>query len=188
MRHVISKKPVFRTPWFSISAKTVDHDSEPYYALECPDYVAVCAVTTDDRILLVEQYRPAVESTTLEFVCGHVEAGETPEEAARRELLEETGFEAARVEPLGALVSDTGRLANRLWCFYAQGATPSHSPASEDDLAVVEVTLPELLAHTKHDGRLNQAFSLALLFLLCRSGKLGLGIVRPDTRRAQEKR
>jgi ADP-ribose pyrophosphatase len=174
MAEILSKKVVFSTPWFSIAAKTIAGYQDPFYALECLDYVAVCAVTVDGKVLLVRQYRPAVESETLEFVCGHVEAGERPEEAARRELREEAGFEAPTLELLQTLVSDTGRLTNRLWCFFAPGAVPSPIPASEEGLTLVPCPVAELLVQAGAQGRLNQAFSMALLFLLCRQGKLGL--------------
>lgn len=176
MLQILSKKVVFSTPWFSITAKAVGGHRDPYYALECLDYVSVCAVTPKGEVLLVEQYRPAVESETLEFICGHVEAGETPEEAARRELQEEAGVEAPALELLGVLVSDTGRLTNRLWCFFAEGVVPCRTPASEEGLTLVSCSVSELLSQARHNGRLNQAFSLALMFLLCRSGKLGLAM------------
>ncbi len=51
---------------------------------------------------------------------GHLDEGERPEETAKRELLEETGYEAKTVELLGCLIPDTGRLANRLWCYFAK--------------------------------------------------------------------
>jgi ADP-ribose pyrophosphatase len=176
MPQILSRNAVFSTPWFSITAKTVGSQRDAYYALECLDYVSVCAVTPKGEVLLVEQYRPAVETDTLEFICGHVEAGETPEQAARRELREEAGVEAPAIEQLGVLVSDTGRLTNRLWCFFAEGVVPCQTPAGEEGLTLVSFSVSELLSQAGPDGRLNQAFSLALMYLLCRSGKLGLAM------------
>jgi len=176
MLQILSRTSAFSTPWFSITAKTIGGHPQPYYALECSDYVSVCAVTPQGQVLLVQQYRPAVESETLEFVCGHVDPGETPEQAARRELLEETGFEAPTLELLGTLVSDTGRLTNRIWCFFAQDVIPGRTTSSEEGLTLVACSVPELLSHATQEGRLNQAFSMALMFLLCRSRKLGLAM------------
>jgi len=64
-----------------------------------PGAAAIVAMS-GDSILLVEQYRKAVETMTLEIPAGTIEAGESPEECAARELIEETGFEAAKLDRL----------------------------------------------------------------------------------------
>lgn len=121
-----SRQIIFATKWFELVAKTLptSFDREPYFALEQLDYVCILAMTSDQRILLVRQFRPAVEEMTLELPAGHVERGETPEEAARRELLEETGHVVDNLELLGCLQPDTGRLSNRQWCFWAHPVRP----------------------------------------------------------------
>jgi 8-oxo-dGTP pyrophosphatase MutT (NUDIX family) len=87
----------FATPWFQILGKTMREGEEPYYSLRLPDYAAIVAITDEQRVLIVRQYRPAVEHHTLELPSGLVDAGETPAESARRELLEETGYQADEV-------------------------------------------------------------------------------------------
>ena len=71
----------FATPWFQILGKTMRHGEAPYYSLKLPDYAAVVAVTEEQRVLIVRQYRPAVERDTLELPSGMVDPGETPEAA-----------------------------------------------------------------------------------------------------------
>jgi len=51
----------FATPWFEVVGKTMDAEEAPYYSLRLPDYAAVVALTEDQRVLVVRQYRPAVE-------------------------------------------------------------------------------------------------------------------------------
>src|SRR5262245_56898382 len=62
--------------------------------------VAALAVSTDDRVVLVRQYRYAVDEAVWELPAGRLDPGETPEQGARRELLEEVGLEAGVLEPL----------------------------------------------------------------------------------------
>jgi ADP-ribose pyrophosphatase len=69
---------VFATPWFQILGKTMRQGEEPYYSLKLPDYAAVVALTGDQRVLIVRQYRPALERETLELPSGIVDPGETP--------------------------------------------------------------------------------------------------------------
>ena len=70
----------------------------------------------------------------MEFPSGHVEIGETPEEAARKELLEETGYVADAFEPLIEFSASTSRLSNRVWCFIAHNARPQPHAAIESGM------------------------------------------------------
>src|ERR1700687_2612926 len=110
---------VLDTKCFQLVPRRPPAYAEPHYSLRTRDYVGVVAVTTNGELLLVRQFRPAVWETTLELPSGHVEPGQTPEEAARTELLEETGHEANSFELVGDFSPDTGRLGNRMWCFFA---------------------------------------------------------------------
>jgi ADP-ribose pyrophosphatase len=119
---------VLDTKWFQIVARKVPGYVGPHYSLQTLDYVCIVAVNEKGELLLVRQFRPAVNGVTLEIPSGHVEAGQTPEEAARQELFEETGYEAGEMHFLTNLVPDTGRLSNRLWCYFA--AEVKAAPAS----------------------------------------------------------
>jgi len=165
---------ILATPWFELVAKHPIGYAQPHYSIRARDYVMVVAVTAAGRLLLVRQFRPAVDATTLEFPSGHIESDETPIQAARRELLEETGHVAPELEPLGRLAPDTGRLGNRLWCFYAAGAAPSPSgdfrPEPEVEPVLFEGSSAELLAEPDFSSALNYA---ALLLAMAR-GRLAL--------------
>ena len=87
--------------------------------------VVIVAVNPRGHLLLVRQFRPAVDAFTLELPAGHIEPGETPEAAARKELWEETGHEAETLELLTKVSPSTARFTNHLWCFFAPNVKPS---------------------------------------------------------------
>jgi ADP-ribose pyrophosphatase len=151
----------FSTPWFEIVAKQFENDGAPHYSLRTKDYVSVVALTCENRLVLVRQFRPAVGRMTLELPSGHVEDGESPEQAARRELLEETGQAAETFQFLGNLSPDTGRLANRMWCFFAADARPAGETVFQPEPGVEPVfferTLSDLIAEPEFDSALNSA-------------------------------
>ena len=163
----------FTTPWLEVVAKTMQAGEEPYYSLRLPEYVAVVALTPDERILLVRQYRPAVEQFTLELPSGLVDPGETPEQTARRELVEETGH-TAEVAPLGAMFVDSGRMNNRIWGFVAAGARPVDSYQAEPGIEVVRYSIPELWKLTNRgEFALSHHVGILLQAVLCGALKLG---------------
>ena len=116
---ISTRRSVFKTKWFELMEKEFTSNTAPHYSIATDDYVSVFAVTEDGKFPLVRQFRPAIEQFTLELPSGHVDKGQTPEEAARAELLEETGFIASKMILLGSLAPDTGRLGNAMWCFFA---------------------------------------------------------------------
>ena len=103
MSSIVERKVEFSTPWFEVISKQIGSEAAPYYSLKMLDYVSVVAITPQDELVLVRQYRPAVELYTLELPSGHAEQNETPSESARRELCEEAGFQAPHLELLGKL-------------------------------------------------------------------------------------
>lgn len=164
---------VFETPWFDVVTRPAI-DGRAYYMLELDDYVSVVALTPDRQMVLVRQYRPVVGADTLELPSGHVEAGETPEQAARKELLEETGMTAPVFELLGALVPDVGRLTNRMWCFFAADAVQVAAPTDTGEgISVVTVPEHEGIALAR-DGKLGHALNLSVLFLAACQKKVTL--------------
>src|SRR4051812_18221040 len=112
MQRPLQTEVAFATPWFELVAKTMKTGEAPYYSLRLPDYAAVVAITPDERVLAVRQYRPAVERYTIELPSGLVDPGESAGDAARRELLEETGYEADSLEVLAPMMPDCGRPGN----------------------------------------------------------------------------
>jgi 8-oxo-dGTP pyrophosphatase MutT (NUDIX family) len=155
-------------PWFQQIKKTVlfPHISEPeiYYSIKPPDYVTALTHTTDDKFVILRQYRPAVEDYTFELPSGHLEDGETPSEAILRELREETGCKASEVTLLGEIIPDTGRLENILWAFYINKVKIDTLPQPSDNEGIeVYLVSREELFRMICDGRLNHALDLSVI-------------------------
>jgi ADP-ribose pyrophosphatase len=166
----------FETPWFQLVGKTLREGETPYYSLKVLDYSVVLALTESGEVLVVRQYRPAVERETVEFPCGLVDAGETPLQAIRRELLEETAYEGGEWTELGGGDPDTGRLGNRIWNFVARGVKPAAGRVPEAGITV-ERWKPDELVRAVLDGRFDHSLHLATLLLAMWKGgvKLPLG-------------
>ncbi len=105
-----------------------------------PGAVAIVPVAKGDRIVMVRQYRYAVEEFLLELPAGTREPGETPEQTAVRELGEETGYCATAVTPLATVFTAPGFCDEALSVFLGTGliAGPSH-PDQGEDIEVVHV-------------------------------------------------
>ena len=85
-----------------------------FYRIDSADWVNVVPVTPAGEIVMVRQYRHGLRDVTLEIPGGMVDPGETPEQAAARELLEETGYRAERLEALGSVNPNPALFGNRV--------------------------------------------------------------------------
>ncbi len=118
-----------------------------YEVVEHVGGAAVVAVDDADQVLLVRQLRPAVGARLLELPAGLLDPGESPLACARRELAEETGFSAARLEPLTAFYSSPGFSTELLHVFAAFGLTPCTSGGDDDEeIEVVRLPLASAIA------------------------------------------
>ena len=99
-----------------------------------PGASAVVPFVSDDEILLIRQYRHAAGGEIYEVPAGKLDPGETPLDCAARELEEETGYRAARLDPLGEILTTPGFTDERIHLFSAHGLSPGRQKLGDDEL------------------------------------------------------
>jgi ADP-ribose pyrophosphatase len=163
------------SPWVSLVERTVDDaDGRPlgsFHSIAQADYVNILAETREGEIVLVEQFRPARETVTLELPGGLVDAGEEAIVTALRELREETGYDAT--EPpvlLGKLIPDTGRLDNWCWFFHAKNVVAVPGWQHEEGLTRHLLPKAEFIAALRN-GRFLHALHIAAIALAIVEGR-----------------
>ena len=136
--------------------------------------VVIAALDGEGNVLLVQQFRKPVEQELLELPAGTLDPGEDPESCAWRELQEETGFRAEKLEKLGGFYSAPGFCTEFLHLFLATGLQPSPMDADDDeDIRVVPTQLsvvPSLITA----GEIRDAKSVAGLLWVLRERFPGL--------------
>lgn len=171
---VLSSKVVYRGPVFGVRS---DRVIEPGGVAVTRDVVThhgsvvVLPVFPDRRILLIRQYRHAVGCSLWELVAGRVEPGEQPLAAARRELLEETGYTARRFRKLMKVFPTPGFVSEWMAVFLAEGlAAGIARPESDERITARLFTLRQLEGMMRR-GTLRDGKSIAAILYYARFAK-----------------
>ena len=131
--------------------------------------ICVVPVDADGNVLMVQQYRKPTGGFLLEVPAGGIEEGESPEEATRRELQEEIGHTADRLEPLSSFWLAPGWCSEYMYAFLATGLSPANLDSDEDEfIEVVRVPLSDAL-DVIASGQVQDAKSVASLLLAART-------------------
>jgi ADP-ribose pyrophosphatase len=165
------------SPWLKVVARDVEFPAassvETYYAIAEPDYVVVLAVTPEARVLLVRQYRPAIERFSLELPAGMVDPDEDPLETARRELLEETGYSVLSIERIGNAATCSSRISNTSHSFFVRVGERKPGFVEERGVEVRAVPVNEL-RRLVLSGEFGELTHLGVLALASARGLLTL--------------
>ncbi len=122
---IVSSRELFHRPWLTVRHDEVrlpDGRINPeFYVLEYPDWVNITAITEDGMFVMERQYRHGLGKTCYEIAAGVMEKGETPLEAAKRELLEETGYGEGEWSLLTVISGNCSTTDNLTHCWLAEG-------------------------------------------------------------------
>ena len=140
-----------------------------FYLIDAPDWAIIVPLIRDAagemHFVLVRQYRHGSSSVTLEFPAGTVDPHEDPAETARRELAEETGFQATAIQQIGRVNPNPAFMTNTCYTFLADGLTDCAATCfdAHEMIDTVRVPVGEIDTHIR-SGAMNSATMLQALY------------------------
>ena len=172
----LSQKYLIEKPWLTARVDKVELPTgaiiDEYYVLEYPDWVNTIAITKDGMFVFVRQYRYAIGKTVNELCAGVIEKGEDPMDAAKRELMEETGFGGGKWQKWMTISANPSTHTNLTHCYLAMDVERmdvQHLDQAED----IEVRLfsREKVMDMLEKGEIWQSLMAAPLWKYCAKAK-----------------
>ena len=165
----LSSEYLVRAPWAVLRKDKCrmpnGHIVPDYYVLEYPDWVNMVALTADNRFILVRQYRHGVQQSVLEVPGGVIDPGENAPEAARREMLEETGYRFDTIEEISTLFPNPATSTNKTTTYLLTGGmkVQEQDLDEQEDIEVI-LASPAEVKQWLLDNQFGQALHTAALF------------------------
>lgn len=167
---VIKENKEYRTPIFNLLKRKMrlqaedDSGEGDFYILDAPEWINVIALTPEQEIILVEQYRYGIQEPTLEIPGGMVDPGEEPLEGAQRELLEETGYGSDQWTNLGKVSSNPAIMTNYTHTYLAEDCEweGADNPDTHERIHVHKMPVDNFLKLVK-DGTVHHAIVVAAI-------------------------
>jgi ADP-ribose pyrophosphatase len=146
----LSRKTVYQNPWITVYEDQVQlpNGQTTLYGVVTPPhpFVGIVPLVDPETVVLVRQYRYIQDEVTWELPSGALEEGETPQQAAQRELREEVGYRANHFEQLGLMRSNKSVMDDQGFIFLATGLTPSKAvPDETEEFQVVPIAFERAL-------------------------------------------
>ncbi len=175
---VLKSNVSIRDRWLTVRSDTCQLHCgrviDPYYVIEYPPWINVVALTADNQIVLVRQYRHGAGEVITEIPCGVIDsADEAPADAAARELAEETGYEGDPPRLMGSFYANPANQNNRVFSFFIAKARPTGVQRLDpnEEIDVVLANPAEFLRSVMNgdielQGMHNSALLLSLPYIL----------------------
>jgi ADP-ribose pyrophosphatase len=167
---LLSSEYLHKEPWLTVRRdKCALPDGrivDPYYVLEYPDWANAMAVTEDNKVILIRQYRHAIGKVLVEIPGGVIDATDTtPEEAMKRELLEETGYAFSEIHNMGVVSANPSTNTNLVHMFLAVGGKKVQEQQLDhnEEIEVLLVDIAEVEQMLK-DHKFLQSLHVSCLF------------------------
>ena len=163
----LEQRRVWEHPLLQIDmVQRIPPGSQPhdFIVLQAPDWVNVVALTEDEQVILVHQFRQGSNDYTLELPGGLVDPGETPGQAGIRELREETGFQAEDIIPLGQVNPNPALFTNTCHTFLVPKAKPQGQIIMGETERTQVVLVPKSdLPDLVHSGEITHSLVISAL-------------------------
>ena len=175
---VVGSKPLLQNlPWLNLRQECVElpngQQIPTWYIYDFPDWINVIAITKDGRFVMESQYRHGLGTTNYELCAGVIDAGETPLQAAHRELLEETGYSGGEWTPFMKLCPNPTNHSNYSHTFLAVGVEKNQERHLEktEDIDVYLMTADEVLEVLRQGGIVQALHAAPLWKYFCLKGE-----------------
>jgi len=165
----IASKYLVKEKWATLRVDTCKLQNgaikDDYYVLEYPNWANAIALTKENKVILVRQYRFAADIISLELPGGVIDDGEEPAAGIKRELLEETGYSFESCELIATLYPNPATSTNQTFTYLLKGGIKTHEQHLDEHeiLNVEEYTIDEVKQLLK-DNKIDQALHVAGLY------------------------
>lgn len=166
---VVESKRIFEEPWFTVRKDICElpngNKHSAYYILEYPDWASAFALTEDNKVVMVRQYRHGLGVVSTELPGGVIDEGETAAQAIARELKEETGYAFDSLEEIGKVAPNPATSNNYMHMFLAKGGkkVADQNLDATEDVEVMIYSIDELKQMLR-ENRIVQSLHCTCIF------------------------